>query len=77
MARRALVGALALLGRNPCSRDPHSSTLTTASVKKHDCRLMAGSDAVYSPAYPNPNAPAAKREREAEEDLGKERIRVG
>jgi hypothetical protein len=30
------VGALALLGRNPCSRDSHSSTLSTASVKKHD-----------------------------------------
>ena len=59
MARRALVGALALPGRDPCSRDPHSSTLSTASVKKHDgYRLMAGGDAACPPGHPQPERPA-------------------
>ena len=55
---------------------PSQPTLSTASVKKHDgYRLMAGGDAACPPAHPQPNTPAVKREREAEEDLGKERWR--
>ena len=64
MARRAPVGALALLGRDPCSRDNHSSTVSTASVKKHDrYRLMAGAIPRVRPLTRNANAPAGKCER--------------
>jgi hypothetical protein len=60
MARRAggcfgSAGARSLLAR------PSSSTLSTASVKKHGgYRLMAGGDAACPPAHPQPERPGSE-----------------